>query len=194
MYQYFAKDIFRGFRVGLLHGRMKKEEKQEVMRAFAERKIQILVSTTVVEVGVDVANATVMVVEHAERFGLAQLHQLRGRVGRGADQAYCFLMTSPLMSSDAIQRVKIMVATNDGFKLSEFDLKMRGPGEIFGLAQSGRREGGLVDLKRDVELVERAREKAANLLQEDPTLQSPVNEELRKALKTRYDFQLASIS
>jgi ATP-dependent DNA helicase RecG len=194
MYQYFAKDIFHGFRVGLLHGRMKKEEKQEVMRAFAERKIQILVSTTVVEVGVDVANATVMVVEHAERFGLAQLHQLRGRVGRGADQAYCFLMTSPLMSSDAIQRVKIMVATNDGFKLSEFDLKMRGPGEIFGLAQSGRREGGLVDLKRDVELVERAREKAANLLQEDPTLQSPVNEELRKALKTRYDFQLASIS
>ncbi len=194
MYQYFAKDIFHGFRVGLLHGRMKKEEKQEVMRAFAERKIQILVSTTVVEVGVDVANATVMVVEHAERFGLAQLHQLRGRVGRGADQAYCFLMTSPLMSADAVQRVKIMVATNDGFKLSEFDLKMRGPGEIFGLAQSGRREGGLVDLRRDVELVERARDQAGEILRQDPLLKTVANEELRKALKTRYDFQLAQIS
>ncbi len=194
MHLYFKNDIFRGLKVGLIHGRMKKEEKQEVMRDFAAKKIQILVSTTVVEVGVDVANATLMVVEHAERFGLAQLHQLRGRVGRGAAQAYCFLMTSPLMSADAVKRVKIMTTTNDGFKLSEFDLKMRGPGEIFGLAQSGKREGGLVDLRRDVELVDRAREMAEEILKKDPRLEKPENADLRKTIVGRYDFQLASIS
>ncbi|MGH7739089.1 MAG: ATP-dependent DNA helicase RecG, partial [bacterium] len=194
MHQHFSRNVFHGFRVGLIHGRMKKEEKQSVMRDFVEKKIQILVSTTVVEVGVDVSNATVMVVEHAERFGLAQLHQLRGRVGRGAAQAACFLMTSTLISADAVRRIKMMVDTADGFKLSEFDLRMRGPGEIFGLAQSGRKEGGLVDLRRDVALVERAREMAGAILEKDPRLESAENQFLRAALKNRYDFQLASIS
>jgi ATP-dependent DNA helicase RecG len=196
MYQYFKNDVFHGFKVGLIHGKMKKEEKQEVMRAFVDKEIQILVSTTVVEVGVDVSNATIMVVEHAERFGLAQLHQLRGRVGRGNEQAYCFLMTSPMMSSDAIQRMKIMVATTDGFKLSEFDLKMRGPGEIFGLAQSGRREGGIVDLKRDVAIVDEARGAAASILETDPRLTSPDHQYLRSNLETKYQYllDLAQIS
>ncbi|HET9869098.1 MAG TPA: helicase-related protein, partial [bacterium] len=194
MHQYFKNDVFHGFRVGLIHGKMKKEEKEEAMRAFAAKETQILVATTVVEVGVDVANATVMVVEHAERFGLAQLHQLRGRVGRGAAQAHCFLVTSPMMSAEAVKRVKIMAQTNDGFKLSEFDLQMRGPGEILGLAQSGRREGGLIDLRRDGALVERAREEAERRLAADPELASPENAALRQALKSRYDFQLASIS
>jgi len=194
MYQYFSQDVFHGFRVGLLHGRMKKEQKQAVMADFAAKKIQILVSTTVVEVGVDVANATVMVVEHAERFGLAQLHQLRGRVGRGSAASTCFLLTSPLMSADALKRVKIMTTTTDGFKLSEFDLKLRGPGEILGLAQSGRREGGLVDLRRDGALVERARETAGRWIEADPRLEAPDHAFLKAALKSRYDFQLASIS
>ncbi len=157
MYRFFKDQTFHGFKVGLLHGKMDKEEKELVMRDFVGKKIQILVSTTVVEVGLDVSNATIMVVEHAERFGLAQLHQLRGRVGRGSDQSYCFLITSQLISREAVERVKMMVSTNDGFKLSEFDLRTRGPGEIFGVAQSGRREGGLVDLKRDVEIVDKAR-------------------------------------
>jgi ATP-dependent DNA helicase RecG len=196
MHQYFQKDVFHGFKVGLLHGKMKKEEKDEMMAAFLNKEIQLLVATTVVEVGVDVPNATVMVVEHAERFGLAQLHQLRGRVGRGSEQSYCFLISSPIISGDAVKRMKTMVSTLDGFKLSEFDLKMRGPGEIFGVAQSGRREGGLVDLKRDVDVVEQARKDAIELVDKDPGLVSPANRGLREKLETRYRglVDLAQIS
>jgi ATP-dependent DNA helicase RecG len=196
MYELFKNETFHGYKLGLLHGRMKKEEKEEVMRRFLEKEIQILVSTTVVEVGLDIANATVMVVEHAERFGLAQLHQLRGRVGRGEQSSYCYLISSPIISSDAKLRMKTMVSTLDGFKLSEMDLKMRGPGEIFGLAQSGRREGGLVDLKRDRELVELARAKAESLLKEDPRLENKGNHALREKLNRRYKglLNLAQIS
>ncbi len=196
MYQHFQKEVFHGFRVGLLHGKMKKEEKEEVMRAFAQKEIQLLVATTVVEVGVDIANATLMVVEHAERFGLAQLHQLRGRVGRGENQSYCFLLTSPVMSSDAVERMKVMVSTLDGFKLSEFDLRMRGPGEIFGVAQSGRREGGIVDLKRDVDVVEEARKMGLAILEKDSRLKLPENNRLRESLHTKYHqlLDLAQIS
>jgi ATP-dependent DNA helicase RecG len=166
------------------------------MRAFAQKEIQLLVATTVVEVGVDIANATLMVVEHAERFGLAQLHQLRGRVGRGANQSYCFLLTSPMMSSDAVERMKVMVSTLDGFKLSEFDLRMRGPGEIFGVAQSGRREGGIVDLKRDVDVVEDARKMGLAILEKDSRLMLPENNRLRESLQTKYHqfLDLAQIS
>ena len=196
MHQYFQNDIFHGFRVGLLHGKMGKEEKERVMRSFAQKEIQLLVATTVVEVGVDVPNATVMVVEHAERFGLAQLHQLRGRVGRGEAQSYCYLITAPLMSSDAVERMKVMTSTSDGFKLSEFDLRMRGPGEIFGVAQSGRREGGIVDLKRDVEIVEEARRIAQTILKTDPKLKAAENRALRENLESRYSglLDLAQIS
>jgi ATP-dependent DNA helicase RecG len=196
MYEFFRNETFHGFKLGLLHGRMGKEEKQDVMGRFLDKDIQILVSTTVVEVGLDIANATVMVVEHAERFGLAQLHQLRGRVGRDELPSFCYLITSPVISSGAALRMKTMVSTLDGFKLSEMDLKMRGPGEIFGLAQSGRREGGLVDLKRDGELVEQARRRAEILLQEDPRLENPKNGPLRERLSRRYHglLELAQIS
>ncbi len=196
MHHYFEKEVFHGFRVGLLHGKMKKEEKDRVMAAFLRKEYQLLVSTTVVEVGVDISNATIMVVEHSERFGLAQLHQLRGRVGRGEAQSYCFLVTSPLISSEAVERTKIMVSTLDGFKLSEFDLKMRGPGEIFGVAQSGRREGGIVDLKRDVDVVEEARRDAQALVTKDPGLVREENRFLRTRLESRYQavLNLAQIS
>lgn len=196
MYQHFQKEVFHGFRVGLLHGKMKKEEKEAIMEAFVQKHIQILVTTTVVEVGVDVANATVMVVENAERFGLAQLHQLRGRVGRGPAQSYCVLLTSALVSSNAVERMKIMASTLDGFKLSEFDLKMRGPGEIFGVAQSGRREGGIVDLKRDVRIVDEAREAAKKILDKDPGLKSTDHRGLRENLENKYhdSLDLAQIS
>ncbi len=196
MNQYFQKEIFHGFKVGLLHGKMRNEEKEAVMEAFKKKKIQILVATTVVEVGIDIPNATMIVIEHAERFGLAQLHQLRGRVGRGGEQSFCFLLTSPVISSDAIQRMKILVSTLDGFKLSEFDLKMRGPGEIFGMAQSGRREGGIVDLKRDVDVVEAAREMALKVLDADPGLTQPQSQGLRQSLESKYHhlLDLAQIS
>jgi len=190
MYQHFQKEVFHGFKIGLLHGKMKKDEKEVVMEAFKKREIQLLVATTVVEVGIDIPNATMMVIEHAERFGLAQLHQLRGRVGRGVEQSYCFLLTSPVISGDAIQRMKIMTSTLDGFKLSEFDLKMRGPGEIFGVAQSGRREGGIVDLKRDVDVVEDARRMALEIIGRDPGLTDQENESLRLNLDSKYRSQL----
>lgn len=196
MHQHFQKEVFHGFRVGLLHGKMKKEEKEAVMTAFRNKEVQMLVATTVVEVGIDIPNATLIVVEHAERFGLAQLHQLRGRVGRGGNQSFCYLVTSPVISSDAVQRMKTMVSTLDGFKLSEVDLKMRGPGEIFGVAQSGRREGGLVDLKRDVEIVEEARKKALEIAEIDPGLKRAENSSLRERLESRYRglLDLAQIS
>lgn len=196
MNQHFQNEVFHGFKVGLLHGRMKKEEKEAVMEAFKQKEIQLLVATTVVEVGIDIPNATMIVIEHAERFGLAQLHQLRGRVGRGGEQSYCFLLTSPVISNDAIQRMKIMVSTLDGFKLSEFDLKMRGPGEIFGVAQSGRREGGIIDLKRDVDVVEDARRAAFEILENDPELNHPQNQGLRQSLDSKYRnlLDLAQIS
>jgi ATP-dependent DNA helicase RecG len=129
--------VFEGRRLALLHGRLKTDEKESIMRSFAAGQIDILVSTTVIEVGVDVANATVMLIEHAERFGLAQLHQLRGRVGRGAHESLCVLMTSFRMSDVARQRIQAMVSTNDGFRLAEVDLNLRGPGEMAGTRQSG---------------------------------------------------------
>src|SRR5438034_2619616 len=129
--------IFSGRRVALLHGRMKSEEKEQTMAAFAAGQIHVLVSTTVIEVGVDVANATVMLIEHAERFGLAQLHQLRGRVGRGAHQSLCVLMTPSRLNDVARERIRAMVSTTDGFRLAEVDLELRGPGEMAGTRQSG---------------------------------------------------------
>ena len=148
------------------------------------------------EVGVDVPNASVMVIEHAERFGLAQLHQLRGRVGRGTHQSYCFLLSSPVISSDAIERMKTMTSTLDGFRLSEIDLKMRGPGEIFGVAQSGRREGGIVDLKKDIDVVEEARKMALTIIDKDPNLTWEEHKNLRESLLSKFQplLDLAQIS
>lgn len=196
MHRLFQKQVFHGFRVGVLHGRMKKEEKTTVMEAFRKKDIQILVSTTVVEVGVDVPNATIMVVENAERFGLAQLHQLRGRIGRGEAGGACFLLSSDRIGGDGVARMKAMVATDDGFKLSELDLKLRGPGDIFGVEQSGRREGGLVDLRHDGELVEKARAEAQAVLDQDPTLSKKESAGLREVFLRRYhgELDLATLS
>ncbi len=159
-YEYLRDQVFPKLRVGLLHGRMKPEEKDEVMRRFVKGDIQILVSTTVIEVGVDVPNASVMVIEHAERFGLSQLHQLRGRVGRGAEQSYCVLLASDKQTDVARERLGIMEETNDGFKIAEKDLEIRGPGEIMGTRQAGLPEFRVANLVRDLDILQAAREEA----------------------------------
>jgi ATP-dependent DNA helicase RecG len=159
-YEYLRDKVFPKFSVGLLHGRMKPEEKEEVMRRFVKGEIQILVSTTVIEVGVDVPNASVMVVEHAERFGLSQLHQLRGRVGRGAEQSYCVLLASDKQSDVARERLGIMEETNDGFKIAEKDLEIRGPGELMGTRQAGLPEFRIANLVRDLDILQAARSEA----------------------------------
>jgi ATP-dependent DNA helicase RecG len=155
-----AHDVFPEYRVGLLHGRMKADGKERIMRAFAAGELQILVTTTVVEVGVDVANASVMIVEHAERFGLSQLHQLRGRVGRGRSQSYCFLLYQAPLSDEARERLKAMTETTDGFEIAERDLRLRGPGDFFGTRQAGVPTFRLVDLVRDRELLDAAQREA----------------------------------
>ena len=146
-----------GLRVGLLHGRLDADDKEVIMRRFQRGEIDVLVATTVIEVGVDVPNATVMVVEHAERFGLAQLHQLRGRVGRGAAKSYCILITGPRVSEQAEERLNAMVRTQDGFELAELDLSMRGPGEFFGTRQAGLPDFRVANLVRDRALLELAK-------------------------------------
>jgi ATP-dependent DNA helicase RecG len=159
-YEYLRDRVFPKFSLALLHGRMKAEEKEEVMREFVSGKTQILVSTTVIEVGVDVPNASVMVVEHAERFGLSQLHQLRGRVGRGAEQSYCVLLASDKQTEVARERLGIMEETNDGFKIAEKDLEIRGPGEVMGTRQAGLPEFRVANLVRDLDILQEARKEA----------------------------------
>lgn len=162
----------KDWKVGLLHGQMKAKEKEEKMLQFRAREIDVLVSTTVIEVGVDVPNASVMVVEDANRFGLSQLHQLRGRVGRGEYQSYCILIADA-RTDDAIARMEIMRETNDGFKIAEEDLRLRGPGELVGTKQSGNLDLKIADLVRDAKQLERAREAAIQLIAEDSELGSP---------------------
>jgi ATP-dependent DNA helicase RecG len=165
---------FSDLRLGLLHGRMTGDEKETTMDAFRRGDLQVLVATTVIEVGVDVPNATVMMVEHAERFGLSQLHQLRGRVGRGQYASYCILIANPQehLSGEAKERLDAMAQTTDGFEISEVDLKIRGPGQIFGTRQAGFPEFRFADLARDVDIVVLARGEAQKLLNQDPTLAS----------------------
>jgi len=154
--EHFQKEIFPDFRIGLLHGQMAKEDKESVMKQFRDGNIQILVSTTVIEVGVDVSNASVMVIEEVERFGLSQLHQLRGRVGRGSQEATCFLVGNP-KTEDARKRINAMCQTTDGFKIAEFDLQIRGPGEFLGTRQSGLPEFKVADLLKDEKILLRAK-------------------------------------
>jgi ATP-dependent DNA helicase RecG len=162
--------VFPELKVGLLHGRLSSEEKQQAIGAFAAGDLQVLVSTTVVEVGVDVPEASVMVIEHAERFGLAQLHQLRGRVGRGAAASHCLLIHQG-RSAQARQRLEVLVRSNDGFEIAEMDLRLRGPGQVLGTRQSGLPDLALASLSEDGDLLELAREAATALLQEDPELE-----------------------
>jgi len=176
---------FAPHRVGLLHGRLKPEEKNEVMQAFARNELQVLVSTTVVEVGVDVPNATCIVIENAERFGLSQLHQLRGRVGRGQHAGRCFLVTE----SASVDRLRVLEETSSGFEVAERDLQLRGPGEVLGTRQSGITELFLADLVRDAPVLDAAAHEAAALLASDPGLEAyPA---LREELLRRFADRLA---
>ena len=164
MYRELSGKVFADLKVGLLHGRLDADLKDHVMRMFQKGELHILVATTVIEVGVDVPNATVMVIEHAERFGLAQLHQLRGRIGRGAAKSYCILMTGGKVSEEGERRLEAMVRTNDGFKIAELDLELRGPGEFFGTRQAGLPSFLVANIIRDVELLEAAKREAAAVL------------------------------
>jgi len=164
MYEQLRDRVFPNFNVGLLHGKMKSAEKEEGMRRFVSGETNILVATTVVEVGVDVPNASVMVIEHAERFGLSQLHQLRGRVGRGAEKSFCVLLASEKQTSVARERLGIMEETNDGFRIAEKDLEIRGPGEVMGTRQSGLPIFRIGNLVRDVLILEEARREAEHYL------------------------------
>lgn len=170
------------YHIGIVHGKMKPEEKEMQMQAFKNGKSQILVATTVIEVGVDVPNATIMVIENAERFGLSQLHQLRGRIGRGSEQAVCILMTDDQISEDARYRMKTMVKTNNGFYIAQADLRLRGPGDISGTRQSGMVNFKIADLATDQKILQSAREFAKQILQEDPGLQWEKHRELKKYL------------
>ncbi len=191
---YLANEMFPDLRIGLLHGSMKTDEKDAIMSAFRNHEIDILVSTTVIEVGVDVPNATCMVIEDADRFGLAQLHQLRGRVGRGNDQSYCVLICEG-NSEDSIKRMQIMSSTNDGFIIAEEDLKLRGPGEFYGTRQSGMPSLKIADIFRDIPILEVARKEAFDIIADDPSLEKPEYRELRRILSQKYsDFELATIS
>ncbi len=172
-----AEKELLGCRIGVLHGRMRPAEKERVMREFAENKIQVLVSTTVIEVGVDVPNAVCMVVENAERFGLSQLHQLRGRVGRGSEQSYCVLIAGKA-NAETKRRLEVVAKTTDGFKVAEEDLKLRGPGDFFGFRQSGVPMLKMADMMSDIALLESAKNAAAELIESDPLLERPENASL----------------
>ena len=184
MYESLAAGPFANRRVALLHGRIPSDERDDIMRRFRDREIDILVATTVIEVGIDVPNATVMLIEHPERFGLSQLHQLRGRVGRGAEESYCILLGD--VSPDAADRLNILVRSDDGFEIAREDLRLRGMGDLFGERQSGVPTFRIADPIRDEELNERARESAVTLLARDPGLEKPEHAGLRRMLGERY--------
>jgi ATP-dependent DNA helicase RecG len=171
------------YQVAIVHGKMKPEDKDYEMKRFVDHKCQIMVATTVIEVGVNVPNASLMIIESAERFGLSQLHQLRGRVGRGADQSFCILMTGKKLSNEARTRMSTMVETNDGFRISEVDLKLRGPGDIMGTQQSGVLEMSIADLVKDSGLLEAARDEALYIYNHDPKIEHPQLERVKTHLK-----------
>jgi ATP-dependent DNA helicase RecG len=185
-----ATEVFPDRRVGLIHGRLGLEAKDAVMRAFKAGDLDVLVATTVIEVGIDVPNATVMLIEHAERFGLAQLHQLRGRVGRGSARSYCILLASGLLSDEAQRRLQAMCETQDGFRIAEVDLEIRGPGEFFGTRQAGLPEFRAANLLTDGRLLEEARQEALALVERDPGLRLPEHRPLREALVDRWRERL----
>jgi ATP-dependent DNA helicase RecG len=198
------KDLFDGYEsmsrafpspqyfISIVHGRMKAEDRDFEMKQFIEKKTQIMVATTVIEVGVNVPNASVMVIESAERFGLSQLHQLRGRVGRGADQSYCVLMTGHKLSDDTKLRMETMVRTTDGFEIAEVDLRLRGPGDLAGTAQSGVLQLRIADMVKDQQMMAAARNIANEWLSEDPNLSSesstPIREELLRLKRKKSDW------
>lgn len=192
-HQELSEKIFPEFKVGLIHGRMKKEEKDMVMESFSNNNINILVSTTVIEVGIDIPNATIMLVEHAERFGLTQLHQLRGRVGRSTHKSYCILVQRNF-SDLGNKRLRIMENTNDGFKIADEDLQMRGPGVFFGIQQSGFFNFKIANLISDGKILQDARAAVFALIKDDRSLQKPDNVEIRQHFQKHYQYLLKNMN
>jgi ATP-dependent DNA helicase RecG len=190
MAEHLQKDVFPELRIGLIHGRMKGQEKDDIMKSFNERRLDVLVSTTVIEVGIDIPQASLMVIEHAERFGLAQLHQLRGRVGRSDIPSYCVLMTDYRGSENARKRLRIMEQTNDGFRIAEADLEIRGPGEFMGTRQSGFPDFRVANILRDGRLLNDARTEAFQLVEKDPRLGRPEHAVLREVLLWKWEGRL----
>jgi ATP-dependent DNA helicase RecG len=195
MAEHLQKEIFPEFRVGLLHGRMKSGEKEAIMAEVKNGRVHILVATTVVEVGVDIPNASVMVIEHAERFGLSQLHQLRGRIGRGRYPSKCILLAQYRSSEEARIRLRAMEKTTDGFKIAEEDLAIRGPGEFFGIRQSGLPDLRVAHLIRDTPILIEARKEAFRLVEDDPGLSHPAHRGLKDLFSKRWAgrMELAAI-
>jgi ATP-dependent DNA helicase RecG len=185
MADHLSQEIFPAYRVGLLHGKMKQDAKDRVMSAFAHGELDVLVATTVVEVGVDVANASLMLIEHAERFGLSQLHQLRGRVGRGPHQSYCFLLYQSPLNEQGKKRLTALVETTDGFEIAERDLQLRGPGDFFGTRQSGLPTLRVGDLLRDHQLLEEGRREAVAAL-DDPSQSAALEALVRSSWEQRF--------
>ncbi len=194
MASHLQDEVFPDLRVGLLHGQMKSIEKQEVMANFKDQHTDVLVSTTVIEVGIDVPNATLMVIENAERFGLSQLHQLRGRVGRGEHQSACYLVASP-RGDDSYQRIQAMIRTNNGFQIAEADLNIRGPGEFFGTRQSGIPNFKIANIIHDASLLEAAKKEAESLIKADPRLDAPMHQLLKQMLQKHWqsNLEIASV-
>jgi ATP-dependent DNA helicase RecG len=190
MAEKMRETLFQDFGIGLVHGRMKQNERDQTMREFRDGKLGILVATTVIEVGIDIPNATVMVIEHAERFGLSQLHQLRGRVGRGQAPGYCLLVNRGTGSAVAAERLRVMARETDGFRIAEADLKLRGPGELLGTRQSGLADFRLASLTRDTQLLVTARKEALAWLEKDPQLKSKESAGMREILKHRWGKRL----
>ena len=189
MHEDLSENVFPKLKVGLIHGRMKKDDKDEVMGAYVRNDIHILVSTTVIEVGIDIPNATVMLIEYADRFGLTQLHQLRGRVGRGSEKSYCILVRRNF-TENSKKRLRIMESTNDGFVISDEDLKLRGPGEFFGIRQSGFLKYKIANMITDGPILRKARESAFELVKFDPNLNQPENELIRIRFMNEYQDKL----
>ncbi len=211
-FEYLQQQAFPGLRLGLIHGRLPSDEKDRIMGAFVRKELDILVATTVIEVGIDVPNASIMVIENAERFGLSQLHQLRGRVGRGSDQSYCILLTKKWIATRAgrastrttdslsldqarlaERRLGTMVATTDGFKIAEVDLQLRGPGDFFGTRQSGIPQFKVADILTDTLLLDLARADAFTLVDRDPSLHEPEHRLLAEHLRSHFREELSLI-
>jgi len=190
---YLKNEIFPDLKVALIHGRIKRQEKEKIMKEFREKKIDILVSTTVIEVGIDISNVTIMVIEEAQRFGLAQLHQLRGRIGRGAFSSYCILI-SKTKTQISRKRLKVMTETSDGFQIAEEDLGIRGPGEFFGTRQHGLPEFKIGNIVSDLKILEESREAAFKLIKDDPALSLSVHQLLKKKLIQKFKDKLKLIS
>ncbi|MCK4903612.1 MAG: ATP-dependent DNA helicase RecG, partial [Candidatus Marinimicrobia bacterium] len=192
-HQELSEKIFPKYKVGLIHGRMKKEEKDKVMESFSNNNINILISTTVIEVGIDIPNATIMLIEHAERFGLTQLHQLRGRVGRSTHKSYCILVQRNFTDLGN-HRLKIMESTYDGFKIADEDLKMRGPGVFFGIQQSGFFKFKIANLISDGKILKEARSTAFALIKDDHSLRKLDNVGIKQHFQKHYQYLLKNMN